>query len=95
MKQIGKQVPIISFQGRCKSASVHKTPGPGTYNTISDNVFKYKTPAWTMAPRTNLGTDHRTMPGPGSHSPEKVTYPFLIHLKKKICVLVVTVTIGL
>eukprot|EP00043_Microstomoeca_roanoka_P020897 m.254408 g.254408 ORF g.254408 m.254408 type:complete len:251 (+) comp18013_c0_seq1:114-866(+) len=48
-----------------------KTPGPGTYN-VTDAVKK-KAPAFSMTGRTEMPGDKTSKPGPGAHSPEKVT----------------------
>lgn len=48
-----------------------KTPGPGTYKLSLKT--KRSAPAYSMTSRSTMPGDSTTKPGPGAHSPEKVT----------------------
>jgi len=48
-----------------------KTPGPGTYNVSTSN--RRRAAAYSMGSRTEMPTDKTQSPGPGSHTPERVT----------------------
>ena len=54
-----------------------QTPGPGTYRVIHPCVYKNRGPLYSMTGRNMLPSDSTKKPGPGAHSPEKVS---LIHL---------------
>uniref|UniRef100_A0A8B9X503 Ciliary microtubule associated protein 1A n=1 Tax=Bos mutus grunniens TaxID=30521 RepID=A0A8B9X503_BOSMU len=58
--------PSFSIKGRSKLGSfsddLHKTPGPAAYRQTDVQVTKFKAPQ-----------DKTLKPGPGAHSPEKVT----------------------
>jgi beta-lactam-binding protein with PASTA domain len=76
-----KSAPTYSMGARLKkggfSDDIKKTPAPGTYN--ADPVHKKRSPAYSMSSR-NFGPQDRTKkPGPGAHSPEKVT----VHKKRQ------------
>jgi len=49
-----------------------QTPGPGTYTVVHPNVYKQKSPFYSITGRNPLPTDSTLKPGPGAHSPEKV-----------------------
>lgn len=63
--------------GRSKIGSFHedlkKTPGPGAYNTTDPSTFKQKQPEYSMTSRNTMPGDGTQKPGPGAHSPEKVS----------------------
>ncbi|XP_069760462.1 ciliary microtubule associated protein 1A-like [Narcine bancroftii] len=66
----------FSLSGRSKTGSFHedfqKTPGPGAYRVTDTNVYKQKSPQFSLIGRNQLPGDSTRKPGPGSHSPEKV-----------------------
>lgn len=75
--QSGKpQAPVISVRGRSKIGSFHedlqKTPGP-KYNVVHPEVYKNKYPQYSMTSRNTMPGDSTKKPGPGAHSPERVT----------------------
>ena len=49
-----------------------QTPGPGTYNTTAPQIYKDKSPQYSMTSRNTMPGDGTQKPGPGAHSPEKV-----------------------
>ncbi|OWK09982.1 ODF3 [Cervus elaphus hippelaphus] len=51
----------------------HTTPGPAAYRQTDVQVTKFKAPQYTMAARVEPPGDKTLKPGPGAHSPEKVT----------------------
>lgn len=51
------------------------SPGPGKYNLTEADVYKTKSPSYTLSSRTNIPGDRTQKPGPGAHSPEKVSTP--------------------
>ncbi|XP_005401949.1 PREDICTED: outer dense fiber protein 3 isoform X1 [Chinchilla lanigera] len=69
--------PSFSIKGRSKrgnfSDDLHKTPGPAAYRQTDVQVTKFKAPQYTMAARVEPPGDKTLKPGPGAHSPEKVT----------------------
>ncbi|XP_006164547.1 outer dense fiber protein 3 [Tupaia chinensis] len=69
--------PSYSIKGRSKlggfSDDLHKTPGPAAYRQTDVQVTKFKAPQYTMAARVEPPGDKTLKPGPGAHSPEKVT----------------------
>jgi len=71
------QAPIYSQRGRSKvgefSEDLQKTPGPGTYKVTDPNTNHNKAPLYSMNGRNHMPSDNTTKPGPGAHSPEKVT----------------------
>jgi hypothetical protein len=75
--QSGKrQAPCYSLTGRSKTGSFHedlqKTPGPGCYHTTDPQIYKDKSPQYSMTSRNIMPGDGTQKPGPGAHSPEKV-----------------------
>lgn len=70
------QAPNYSMTGRSKiggfSQDLQKTPGPGSYNNVITDAYKYKQPQYSMLGRNKLPGDSTAKPGPGSHSPERV-----------------------
>ncbi len=50
-----------------------QTPGPGTYTVVDSQVFSHKSPAYSLHERCPLPGDNSMKPGPGAHSPEKVS----------------------
>ncbi|ELK07444.1 Outer dense fiber protein 3 [Pteropus alecto] len=50
-----------------------ETPGPAAYRQTDVQVTKFKAPQYTMAARVEPPGDKTLKPGPGAHSPEKVT----------------------
>lgn len=77
--QSGKtQAPCYTVTGRSKIGSfaedLQKTPGPGTHSIVVPDKYKNQQPLYSMLGRNNMPGDSTVKPGPGSHSPEKVTY---------------------
>ncbi|XP_015992690.1 outer dense fiber protein 3 [Rousettus aegyptiacus] len=77
---VGKAAqPSFSIKGRSKLGSfsddMHKArgPGPAAYRQTDVQVTKFKAPQYTMAARVEPPGDKTLKPGPGAHSPEKVT----------------------
>lgn len=70
-------LPSYSMTSRSKIGSFHedlqKTPGPGTYPVTNPNTNRNKAPVYSMTGRNQLPSDSTRKPGPGAHSPEKVT----------------------
>lgn len=50
-----------------------QNPGPGTYRDVSTNVYKSREPTYTMLTRNFLPDVKLRIPGPGAHSPERVS----------------------
>ncbi|XP_067945922.1 ciliary microtubule associated protein 1A-like [Watersipora subatra] len=76
-KQSGKtQAPQYSLTGRSKIGGFHedlkKTPGPGAYNVTAPQIYKDKSPQYSMTSRNTMPGDGTQKPGPGAHSPERV-----------------------
>ena len=71
-----RQAPQYSMTGRSKIGGFHedlqKTPGPGSYKTMSPDTWKNKSPHYSMTSRNNMPGDTTKKPGPGAHSPEKL-----------------------
>nr|KAF6398518.1 outer dense fiber of sperm tails 3 [Molossus molossus] len=69
--------PSFSIKGRSKlggfSDDLHKTPGPAAYHQSNMQVTKLRAPQYTIAARVEPPGDKTLKPGPGAHSPEKVT----------------------
>lgn len=55
------------------SEDLARTPGPARYGAPSNDSFLKRNPQYTLQGRSKLPTDKTRKPGPGSHSPEKVT----------------------
>lgn len=51
-----------------------QTPGPGTYSVVDSRVFSHKSPVYSLHERCSLLQDNSKKPGPGAHSPEKVSF---------------------
>lgn len=68
--------PSHSMAGRTKNGGfaddLARTPGPGKYNVAAEPV-KTRSPAYSLQGRTYMPADATKKPGPGTHSPEKVT----------------------
>ncbi|XP_025098559.1 outer dense fiber protein 3-like [Pomacea canaliculata] len=76
--QSGKrQAPCISVRGRSNigsfSEDMSKTPGPAKYNVVDPGLYKNASPSYSMTSRNMLPGDATRKPGPGAHSPERVT----------------------
>lgn len=76
--QAGKrQAPCFSMTSRSKIGSFHedltKTPGAGTYAVVNPDSYKDRKPQYSMTSRNQMPGDSTMKPGPGAHSPEKVT----------------------
>ncbi|KAF7698887.1 outer dense fiber protein 3-B-like [Silurus meridionalis] len=73
-----KSGPSFSFGDRTKVGSfledLQKTPGPGTYKVVDTNIYKLKSPQFSMSGRNELPGDRSQNPGPGAHYPEQVTF---------------------
>ncbi|MCI4379025.1 hypothetical protein PGIGA_G00223180 [Pangasianodon gigas] len=72
-----RSAPNVSLSGRSKIGSFHedlkKTPGPGTYRVVDPNMYRSKSPQYSIIGRNSLPGDTTKKPGPGAHYPEKVT----------------------
>lgn len=70
-----RKAPLYSLGGKDPHGAffedLSRTPGPGAYKVTEPNVYKYKPPACSLAPRTNLVGDTSLKPGPGAHYPER------------------------
>ena len=54
-----------------------QTPGPGTYKVVEPKVYKQRHAEYSMGGRNVMPGDNTQKPGPGAHSPEKVSIIFL------------------
>jgi len=80
---IGSKVPYksssaaYSMTGRSKTGNfaedLAKTPGPGRYQVKAPDVLGWRAPMYSMNGRSFMPGDSTQKPGPGAHSPEKVT----------------------
>ncbi|XP_076444556.1 ciliary microtubule associated protein 1A-like [Babylonia areolata] len=75
--QSGKrQAPCYTLRGRSKiggfSEDLSKTPGP-KYDVVHTDVNKNRAPIYSLTSRNTMPGDSTRKPGPGAHSPEKVT----------------------
>jgi len=70
--------PNHTMAGRSKiggfDEDLQGTPGPGTYPITNPNIYRNKRPVYSMKGRNTLPSDSTRKPGPGTYSPEKVTY---------------------
>ena len=57
-----------------------QTPGPGAYSWGSPDVYRYRSPIYSITARNSIPGDSTMKPGPGAHSPEKVTIKKLYRL---------------
>nr|ADO28103.1 outer dense fiber protein 3 [Ictalurus furcatus] len=76
-KSVSKgSAPNISLRGRSNIGSFHedlkKTPGPGTYTVVDPNVYRPKSPQYSIVGRNSFPGDTTKKPGPGAHYPEQV-----------------------
>uniref|UniRef100_A0A3Q3W9T7 Tripartite motif containing 35-30 n=1 Tax=Mola mola TaxID=94237 RepID=A0A3Q3W9T7_MOLML len=66
-----------SFSGRAKSGSLHeglnKSPSLAAYKVVDPSVYRQKAPQYSLTGRNFPPADTTQKPGPGAHSPEKVT----------------------
>lgn len=67
-----KGAPAFSMSQRNKLPPPPKTPGPGAYKIIDEDMVKAKSPKYTFSPRYEIPSDKTKVPGPGAFSPEKV-----------------------
>jgi hypothetical protein len=71
------QAACYSLRGRSKvggfSEDLQKTPGPGTYTVTHPDSYHNKAPLYSMLGRNMMPGDGTLKPGPGAHSPERVT----------------------
>ncbi|RNA25139.1 outer dense fiber 3-like [Brachionus plicatilis] len=71
------QAPSYTLTGRSKIGSFHedlqKTPGPGNYNVVYNGKYKMEAPHYSMLGRNVMPGDSTLKPGPGAHSPERVS----------------------
>jgi len=71
--------PSYSMTRRATTGSsledMAKTPGPGRYNATAPDIPSNinKAPVYSMLGRSYMPGDRTKKPGPGAHSPEKVT----------------------
>lgn len=56
-----------------------QTPGPGAYNTTEPNIYRDKAPHYSMTSRNVMPGDGTQKPGPGAHSPERVSSLCCVH----------------
>ncbi|KAK3548359.1 hypothetical protein QTP70_011290 [Hemibagrus guttatus] len=72
-----RSAPSISLSGRSTIGSFHedlkKTPGPGTYKVVEPNVYRSRSPQYSLIGRNSLPGDTVKKPGPGAYCPEQVT----------------------
>ena len=50
-----------------------QTPGPANYTTSNPDTYKLKAPVYSMIARNVMPGDGCLKPGPGAHSPERVS----------------------
>ena len=50
-----------------------KTPGPGQYIAVGPDVIRPRGPQYSLQGRSYMPGDNTLKPGPGAHSPEKVS----------------------
>lgn len=71
-----RAAPCFSQKGRSKvggfDEDLQRTPGPGTYGSIDPNIYRDRSPSYTMRPLASMPGDSTLKPGPGAHSPERV-----------------------
>ncbi|KAI5098014.1 outer dense fiber protein 3-B [Silurus meridionalis] len=77
-KSVNKRsAPSVSLSGRSQIGSfdedLKKTPGPGTYQVVETNLYRFKFPQYSITGRNDLRGDGSKKPGPGAHYPEQVT----------------------
>lgn len=72
-----RQAPSHSIFGRSKVGNfyddIKKTPGPGAYTVSNTNQYKTKSAEYSIIGRNVMPGDGTIKPGPGAHSPERVT----------------------
>jgi hypothetical protein len=70
-----KKAPSYTISGRGKDVIDSRVgnPGPGKYESSNLNAMKEKAPSYSLSNRTVLPSDDTKKPGPGAHSPEKVS----------------------
>ena len=66
-----KSINVIFF------ANFLQSPGPGTYEIIDYGHIRNRGPSFSIHSRVEMPGDNTRKPGPGSHQPEKVRYPWL------------------
>lgn len=68
--------PAYSMTGRSRIGGFHQdtkqTPGPGAYSSGSPDVYRYRSPIYSITARNSIPGDSTMKPGPGAHRPEKV-----------------------
>jgi len=71
-----RQAPVFSLRGKNNVGSFcedhARTPGPGAYLPKSADVYKNKSPQYSLTGRNGMPGDTTQKPGPGTHSPERV-----------------------
>lgn len=71
-----KQAPTFTMTGKSKVGSFYedlsRTPGPCAYGVTHPEIYKTKTPSYSMTARNTAPGDTTQKPGPGAHSPERV-----------------------
>uniref|UniRef100_A0A8C4VX19 CIMAP1 family member D n=1 Tax=Gopherus evgoodei TaxID=1825980 RepID=A0A8C4VX19_9SAUR len=69
--------PSVTISGRNKhvgfSEDLSQKPGPGHYNGTDPNTYLHQAPAFSIRGRRSAPRAAFRTPGPGTHSPEKVT----------------------
>ena len=50
-----------------------QTPGPGAYSVTNPDTLQSKMPVYSMIARNMMPGDNSQKPGPGAHSPERVS----------------------
>ena len=63
----------LAFSNFIFTSDLKKTPGPGTYNTIDPSIYRYRQHVYSMTGRNLQPGDTTKKPGPGAHSPERVS----------------------
>ncbi|XP_027017123.1 outer dense fiber protein 3-B [Tachysurus fulvidraco] len=71
-----RSAPSISLSGRSRIGSFHedlkKTPGPASYRVVDPDIYRSKSPQYSLIGRSSLPGDAIQNPGPGTYYPEKV-----------------------
>lgn len=75
---VGKKTnPAYSMTSRTAvggpNEDLSNTPGPGAYKAVHLDVYTKKSPVYTLHNRDPTPSSNMCVPGPGAHSPEKVT----------------------
>ncbi|XP_033750391.1 outer dense fiber protein 3-like [Pecten maximus] len=77
-KQPNKPAPPAYFMSSRQNIGSYledlaKAPGPGQYNGTHPDSYMVKAPLYSMRSRSYMPGDNTKKPGPGQHSPERVS----------------------